>query len=51
MATAESYSSTLPPALPPCTVASHLQECMAVEHELTAWQKAGGFSEVGNALR
>ena len=35
----------------PCTVTSCLQECMAVEHELAAWQKAGGFSEVGNALR
>ncbi|PSC69113.1 water chloroplastic [Micractinium conductrix] len=27
------------------------QECMAVEHELAAWQKAGGFSERDNALR
>ena len=24
---------------------------MAVEHELAAWQKAGGFSERDNALR
>ncbi|PRW57887.1 water chloroplastic isoform A [Chlorella sorokiniana] len=27
------------------------QECMAIEHELTAWQKAGGFSDRDNALR
>ncbi|KAL4433837.1 hypothetical protein ABPG75_000278 [Micractinium tetrahymenae] len=27
------------------------QECMAIEHELAAWQRAGGFSEKDNALR
>jgi hypothetical protein len=26
-------------------------ECMAVEHELAAWQRAGGFGERENALR
>ncbi|KAL4419085.1 hypothetical protein ABPG77_010024, partial [Micractinium sp. CCAP 211/92] len=27
------------------------QECMAIEHELTAWQRAGGFAQKDNALR
>jgi hypothetical protein len=40
---------------PPFTMATFwlapMQECMAIERELEAWQRAGGFGERENALR